>query len=154
MRVLDRKDRLGVPEPSLVCVLAYAHAKLTQVMQARLRAEGESFLTWQYLRQLASGGPCEQRALGEAMCHSRSRVSRQLTVLVEAQLVVRTVAPDDHRRCHIHLTERGCRWLARWSLLAGRFEREVAGSLSREEQQTCQSLLLRLADARDARRGR
>ncbi len=122
----------------------------TEAME-RFEAAGFSAYSYSVLALLEEGARETQATIADTLKIDRSQLVGILDELEEQSLIERRRDPNDRRRHLVSLTAAGKRQLAAFRKVATRLEEDLLGSLSADERMTLQSLLLRVAGARDLR---
>lgn len=94
-----------------------------------------------------------QQTIGEALGIPPSRMVAVIDDLEEHGLVERRRNPADRRAYAVHLTTTGRNRLEEALLLSAAHEEEIAGALDPDDRRLLVSLLERVADAAELRRG-
>jgi MarR family transcriptional regulator, lower aerobic nicotinate degradation pathway regulator len=109
-------------------------------------AEGVRGYDYRVMAALAQHGSLSQTELGRVAELDRSDVVASVNDLSAAQLVLRSIDPQDRRRNSISLTARGRRELGRLDRVVAGVQDELLRSLSARQRTQLVALLARVAD--------
>jgi DNA-binding MarR family transcriptional regulator len=125
----------------LTRLLAVAGAPVARICEGR---HGITRREWRLIAALAESGPLLSSELAEKIGLEAARTSKAISLIVQKRLATRSPRPNDRRLVTIALTDSGRELYASLFPETVRINHELLESLSEDELETLDSLLIRL----------
>lgn len=129
----DTKDIARVPFYMIERVIK----TYRQFAQRRLIAAGSTLTVdqWLILNVIESGPGMQQQVLAEKVFKDKASVARTIDLLVEAEMLTRSVPSEDRRSVSLKLTRKGSRQLADLSPVVNDYRKQALKGIGKAEIQ-------------------
>ena len=132
------------PNPALAQVLSQAERSIVRKLAQIIESRGATIEQWRVLAVLSDGGGHPMREIADLIIVPAPTLTRIVDAMIAGNLVYRRADPDDRRRVLIFSSARGRRLYARLSQDIGRYEADLADSVSGLDLQHLAALLTQL----------
>jgi DNA-binding MarR family transcriptional regulator len=106
-----------------------------QFAQRRLLAAGSSLTVdqWLILNVIEAMPGMQQQALAEKVFKDKASVARTVDLLVDAEMITRTVPSEDRRSVSLKLTRQGAKQLAALAPVVNEYRKQALKGISKAE---------------------